>query len=51
MNVLSHNRAAWDRRVDEADRWTLPVSEEIVHRARQGEFEIVLTDNSTPDSC
>lgn len=41
--ILSHNREAWDRYVDKADRWTCPVSPETVARARRGEISIVLT--------
>lgn len=43
MDVLSHNRASWDRKVDEKNRWTCPVSAEVVERARQGMLELVLT--------
>ena len=43
MDVLSHNRASWDKKVDERNRWTCPVTSEIVERARQGEFQLVLT--------
>lgn len=43
MDVLSHNRAAWDKKVREQDRWTRPVARECVARARQGSFELFLT--------
>lgn len=43
MNVLAHNRASWDRLVDEQDRWTRPVSAQEVERARRGEFDLLLT--------
>ena len=43
MNVYEFNQAAWNRQVDEGDRWTLPVSSEQVARARAGDWEIVLT--------
>ncbi len=42
-DVLSHNRAAWDKKADEHDRWTQPVAPETVARARQGSFELFLT--------
>lgn len=43
MNILEHNSRAWDKAVDEADEWTLPVSPEVVERARNGDWSIVLT--------
>jgi SAM-dependent methyltransferase len=43
MDILAHNRAAWDRNVDAANRWTCPVSSQAIVRARTGEFELVLT--------
>jgi SAM-dependent methyltransferase len=43
MDVLSHNRAAWDKQVEQHNRWTVPISTETVQRARGGEFELLLT--------
>lgn len=43
MDVLSYNRQAWDRQVSDGNRWTLPVSPEIIAAARQGHWEILLT--------
>jgi SAM-dependent methyltransferase len=43
MDVLAHNRASWDRRVDNQHRWTRPVSPEAIERARHGQFELLLT--------
>jgi SAM-dependent methyltransferase len=43
MDVLNHNRTAWDKNVEQEDRWTRPVSREAVSNARQGNFSIVLT--------
>jgi len=34
MDVLAHNRAAWDRNVERRNRWTLPVDAETVDKAR-----------------
>jgi 2-polyprenyl-3-methyl-5-hydroxy-6-metoxy-1,4-benzoquinol methylase len=44
-DVGSINQAGWDRRVDEADVWTRPVSQEETARARQGDWSVVLTPN------
>jgi SAM-dependent methyltransferase len=43
MDILFHNRAAWDRKVEQQDRWTRPVTKEVIERARRGEFELLLT--------
>lgn len=43
MNVVEYNRTAWNGLVEKGDRWTRPVSPEIVARARVGDWEIVLT--------
>lgn len=43
MDVRAYNRDAWNRAVEQGDRWTLPVSREVIAAARQGEWEIVLT--------
>ena len=43
MDVLAHNRHAWDREVAKQNRWTVPVSSELVDRARRGDWQIVLT--------
>jgi SAM-dependent methyltransferase len=43
MNIQEYNSRAWDKAVDEADEWTLPVSNEIIERARKGDWSIVLT--------
>ncbi|PQO31365.1 SAM-dependent methyltransferase [Blastopirellula marina] len=43
MDILNHNREAWNRQVDEKDRWTIPVTSEEINRARGGEWSLVLT--------
>ena len=43
MDTLEYNRKAWDRLVDEADRWTVPVSSEDIARARAGDWSIIVT--------
>ncbi|HET8724135.1 MAG TPA: class I SAM-dependent methyltransferase [Anaeromyxobacteraceae bacterium] len=43
MDVLSHNREAWNRYVAAGNRWTVPASPEAVARARSGDPGIVLT--------
>ena len=43
MDSRSHNRAAWDKKVEQGDRWTMPVDHETVERARHGQFKLLLT--------
>ena len=43
MNIREYNRDAWDREVKKNNRWTIPVSAETIARARQGDWQIVLT--------
>lgn len=45
-DVRSFNREAWDREVlSGANPWTVPVSPEIIARARKGDWSVVLTEN------
>lgn len=44
MNVREYNRDAWNREVGRGNRWTVPVSSEVINAARQGQWEIVLTN-------
>src|SRR4030095_14050801 len=44
-NYLEYNRNAWNHQVKSGNRWTLPVSEEIIDAARNGEWGVVLTPN------
>lgn len=43
MDVRNYNRAAWDRKAAEGDRWTVPVSRRVIERACAGEWEVLLT--------
>ena len=46
MDIRSYNREAWNREVDGGkNRWSQPVSSEIIAKAKQGEFSILLTEN------
>lgn len=42
---LQHNRRAWDRQSAGDSRWCRPVSDEVIEKARQGEWEVILTPN------
>lgn len=43
IDVLAHNRDAWDCEVARGNRWTVPVTSEQIAAARRGEWEVVLT--------
>lgn len=43
MNILKHNRAAWDKQVEQKNKWTLPVSSAEIAKAKKGKVKIVLT--------
>jgi ubiquinone/menaquinone biosynthesis C-methylase UbiE len=44
MDVPEYNRDAWDRQVEDGNQWTVPVGPEVIEAARQGQWEILLTD-------
>ena len=45
MDIRAYNRDAWNRYVDKGDiPWTQPVSPEIISKARNGNFSILLTE-------
>ena len=45
MDIVKHNKSAWDNYVDKKDRWTIPVTEEELENVRNGKWGIVLTPN------
>ena len=42
VDVVAHNRRAWDREVETGNEWTRPVTSEDVARARAGDWSVVL---------
>ena len=46
MDIRSYNRDAWNREVEGGQsRWTQPVGSEVISKAREGKFSILLTEN------
>jgi SAM-dependent methyltransferase len=45
MDIIKHNKNAWNREVEKKNRWTIPVSVKEIAKARRGEWSIVLTPN------
>lgn len=46
MNVAEHNREAWNYESDEDCDWSIPVTPDVIDRARTGDFAIILTTRS-----
>jgi SAM-dependent methyltransferase len=42
IDPVAHNRAAWDRQVGLDNEWTRPVTSDVIDRARNGDWSIVL---------
>ena len=42
-DIVAYNREAWDSQVRKKNRWTIPVSSEDIQRARNDDWQIVLT--------
>ncbi len=43
MDILEHNRKAWDKEVENGNIWTLPVGPEVITEARAGRWSVLLT--------
>ena len=44
MDIQGYNRDAWDKEVERGNQWTVPVGPEVIEAARQGRWEILLTN-------
>jgi SAM-dependent methyltransferase len=43
LEISDHNRTAWDRQVEQGNRWTVPVSSREIEAARGGDWAVLLT--------
>lgn len=43
MDILKHNREAWNKMVSEKNQWTVPANNAAIESARKGNWNIVLT--------
>lgn len=43
LKFSDYNRSAWDKQVDQRNKWTLPVDNKIIMNAKRGEWKVVLT--------
>ncbi len=47
MDIRAYNRDAWNRQADSGQNpWTQPVSPEVIAKARQGEWSVLLTEQT-----
>lgn len=47
MDVVAHNRDAWNRQARSGSRWCTPVSTEEIEAARRGDWRVILTPNKS----
>lgn len=47
MDILQHNKIAWNNYVNKKDRWTIPVTDQELKNAKEGNWNIVLTPKKT----
>ncbi len=45
MDVIEHNRTAWNRESTAGSRWSTPVGPEVIEAARTGDWSVILTPN------
>jgi SAM-dependent methyltransferase len=43
LDILYHNREAWNKQVQQGNRWTVPVSSDEIAEARKGRWNVLLT--------
>jgi 2-polyprenyl-3-methyl-5-hydroxy-6-metoxy-1,4-benzoquinol methylase len=43
MNVIEHNREAWNRESRHGGRWSTPVTSDVIRAARNGLWTVILT--------
>ena len=43
MDILNHNREAWNKQVDMGNIWTIPVNSQQIEEARRGNWSVLLT--------
>jgi len=43
LDFAVHNIEAWEKEAQNGNKWTVPVSSEVIEQAKKGEYEILLT--------
>jgi len=44
MDIRSINRERWNKQVEQGNPWTVPVSRQVIEDARQGKWQVLLTE-------
>ena len=47
MNYLDYNRKAWNHLVKSGNKWTQPVSDDVIEAAKAGKWSLVLTPSKS----
>lgn len=47
MNILEHNRIAWNRESSTDSPWVRPVEASVIQDVKKGSWEVILTPNKT----
>lgn len=47
MNTVSYNRNAWNKQSRDGNRWSVPVSTEVIQSAKAGDWSVILTPNKS----
>lgn len=45
MDIIEHNRRAWNLESSQGSRWSTPVSSEVIELVQKGSWEVILTPN------
>ncbi|MGH6807310.1 MAG: class I SAM-dependent methyltransferase [Ensifer adhaerens] len=48
LDIIDHNRQAWDRQASQQCEWSQPVTPELIAAARQGQWQARLTPGDLP---
>lgn len=48
-HITDHNIAVWDREAKSGSPWSMPVSSEVIERAKAGDWDIHLTKKPVPE--
>lgn len=48
LDIIDHNRQAWDRQANQQREWSRPVTPDLIDAARQGQWQARLTPGDLP---
>ncbi len=50
VNINQQNETAWDFQAEQQYAWSLPVSDEVIHQAKKGFWDVHITKKALPES-